>query len=111
MRALAQQILPALKRGAIVTDVGELGHSVEDGVSGLVIPPRDEMALADAIVRLANDKLLRDRMGEQGRLAAARIASAEKVAETAVEIYQLASKRKNSGRVPRTERQPRPTGA
>jgi glycosyltransferase involved in cell wall biosynthesis len=104
-------IANAFGKCAIVTDVGELGHSVEDGVSGLVIPPRDEMALADAIVRLANDKLLRDRMGEQGRLAAARIASAEKVAETAVEIYQLASKRKNSGRVPRTERQPRPTGA
>jgi glycosyltransferase involved in cell wall biosynthesis len=39
---------------------------VEDGVNGLVVPPRDAQSLARAIVRLLQDAGLRARMGEAG---------------------------------------------
>jgi len=40
---------------------------VVDGVTGLIVPPRDPRSLADAIVRLAEDPQLRRRMGRAAR--------------------------------------------
>ncbi|MGA9141115.1 MAG: glycosyltransferase family 4 protein [Methanocella sp.] len=52
------------KKPVVVTDVGALAESVDDGVTGLIVPPRDPQALADAIIRLLKDDVLRKRMGE-----------------------------------------------
>lgn len=41
----------------ITTRVGGLHEVVQDGVNGLIVPPQDEGALADAIVRFYNDGL------------------------------------------------------
>jgi glycosyltransferase involved in cell wall biosynthesis len=51
----------------IATDVGGNPEAIEDGVSGLIVPPRDPQRLADAIVRLANDPPLRAALGEAAR--------------------------------------------
>jgi glycosyltransferase involved in cell wall biosynthesis len=40
---------------------------VTDGVSGLLVPPGDPTALADALQRLAGDADLRSRLGDEGR--------------------------------------------
>jgi glycosyltransferase involved in cell wall biosynthesis len=40
---------------------------VKDGVTGLIVPPRDPRGLAEAIVRLADDPALRRRMGQAAR--------------------------------------------
>ena len=40
---------------------------VVDGETGLLVPPRDPAALADAIERLANDRDLRGRLAAAGR--------------------------------------------
>lgn len=37
----------------VVTNVGDLPYTVKNGVTGLVVPPRDPMALAEAIIKLA----------------------------------------------------------
>jgi glycosyltransferase involved in cell wall biosynthesis len=47
----------------VATSVGGLPALVDDGRTGFLIPPRDEQALATAIVRLLQDKDLRLRMG------------------------------------------------
>jgi glycosyltransferase involved in cell wall biosynthesis len=42
----------------------------EDGVSGLIVPPRDPVALGDALQRLLGDHALRRRLGDGARLRA-----------------------------------------
>jgi glycosyltransferase involved in cell wall biosynthesis len=50
----------------VSTAVGEHPTVIEDGASGLLIPPGSADALADAIARLAGDSGLRQQMGERG---------------------------------------------
>ncbi len=45
----------------------EAGDIVQDGVNGLIIPPNDPDALADAIERLCQDRALAARLGAAGR--------------------------------------------
>ena len=63
--------LEAAERGraAIVSDVGGLPEIVADGVTGAVVPPDDEEALAAAIVALVRDP---DRVASYGAAARAR---------------------------------------
>ncbi len=51
----------------IVTNVGGNAEAVVDGETGLVVPPHDPAAFANAIVRVARDPALRDRYGASGR--------------------------------------------
>lgn len=63
---LAKAVIEAQALGvpAIVTDVGGLPEIVRDGETGLVVPPRDARALAEAIRALAADPARRHAMGE-----------------------------------------------
>jgi glycosyltransferase involved in cell wall biosynthesis len=59
-------LLEAMARGlAVVATDCETGPAdlVEDGVNGLLVPPGDQRALAEALVRLAGDRDLRARLG------------------------------------------------
>lgn len=61
--------LEAMAHGlaVIATAVGGMGEQVEHGRTGLLVPPRDPVALADALVALAGDRGLRERLGGVGR--------------------------------------------
>ncbi|NMC42636.1 MAG: glycosyltransferase family 4 protein [candidate division Zixibacteria bacterium] len=54
----------------IATNVGGIPEVVEDGVSGVLVPPDDCRALTNAILRLAIDRDLRIAMGRAGRAIA-----------------------------------------
>jgi glycosyltransferase involved in cell wall biosynthesis len=56
----------AASRPIVATTAGGIPEIVDDGVNGLLVPPRDAHALADAIVRALKDADLRRRMGEAG---------------------------------------------
>jgi glycosyltransferase involved in cell wall biosynthesis len=51
----------------VVTDVVGNRDTVENGTAGIVVPPDDGEALADGIVRLLKDPVLRQHMGQAGR--------------------------------------------
>ena len=51
----------------VATAVGGTPEVVVDSETGLLIPPRDPDALAQAIARLLRNPDLRDRMGQAGR--------------------------------------------
>jgi glycosyltransferase involved in cell wall biosynthesis len=57
----------AYGKPAVVTDVGDCARTVIDGVSGLVVPPNDVPALADALLRVLADPALRARYGAEAR--------------------------------------------
>lgn len=56
----------SFKKPVVATDVGSIPESVDDGVTGLIVPPKDPSALAEAIVKLLEDENLRRTMGENG---------------------------------------------
>lgn len=67
--AMPLTVLEAMASGlpVVATDVGDVSDVVLDGVTGLVVPPRDPAALAAALDRLLGDADLRRKMGAAGR--------------------------------------------
>ena len=59
-----------------------------DGDTGILVPARNDAALADAIVRLLKDPALRERMGKAGRARAGRLFSAERMLKETLRVYQ-----------------------
>jgi len=57
----------AASKPVIATSVGGVPELVEDGVTGILVPPRDSKGLAQAILRPAKDPDLRYRMGKAGQ--------------------------------------------
>lgn len=62
-------ILEAMRAGTaiVTTSVGSIADGVTDGCEGLLVPPQDAAALAEAIGRLLSDEDLRRRLGEGAR--------------------------------------------
>ena len=62
-------ILEAMAAGLPVvgTNVGGIGEVVMDGETGFVVPSRDPIALADAIVKILSDKCMAKEMGLKGK--------------------------------------------
>ncbi|MFZ5853233.1 MAG: glycosyltransferase [Chloroflexota bacterium] len=56
----------ALSRPVIASNVGGIPEMIEDGVTGLLVPPHDAQALAEAIVRLLRDHPFADMLGRAG---------------------------------------------
>jgi glycosyltransferase involved in cell wall biosynthesis len=73
----------ALSRPVVATDVGGNADLIEDGVSGLLVPPRDVPTLAAAIVRLLSDGELAGRLGGAAR---SRVAAEFSVAMRAIRL-------------------------
>jgi glycosyltransferase involved in cell wall biosynthesis len=82
--------LEAAERGraAIVSDVGGLPEIVEHGATGLVVPPGDERALADAIVQLVRTPEIVRAYGEAARERAVREFSADAAADGVEAVYR-----------------------
>lgn len=59
----AQSGMEALAAGLPVIATYESGLPIEDGFNGIIISSKDEEAIADAIIRLIHDKMLRERIG------------------------------------------------
>lgn len=77
----------AFKKPVIATSVGAIPEMVEDGITGLIVPPKDENALAEAIIQLLNDDPGRKLMGEQAYVKMRQDLSWETVSEKTTELY------------------------
>jgi glycosyltransferase involved in cell wall biosynthesis len=78
----------ATGRPAISTDVPGCREVVRDGVTGVLVPPRDSGAIADAMRRLGGDPALRARMGEAARQRAQALYSVQDVVLHTFRLYE-----------------------
>lgn len=62
----------ASRRPIVATRAGGIPEIVKDGVTGLLVPPKDPQALAQALLRLCENPELRERIGQLGPAAAQR---------------------------------------
>jgi glycosyltransferase involved in cell wall biosynthesis len=81
--------LEAMRRGrpVVASRAGDLPDVIADGVSGMLVPPGDDAALADALARLARDPALRARLGAAAREAVVRQASAGAMTRAMEAVY------------------------
>ncbi|MDZ4132332.1 MAG: glycosyltransferase family 4 protein [Dethiobacteria bacterium] len=85
--------LPAAEASACAAPViassgGALPEVVADGESGLLVPPMDPDALAEAIRNLLADPDLRERLGRNGRERVQRLFTWEKAAEEHTDYFR-----------------------
>jgi glycosyltransferase involved in cell wall biosynthesis len=87
--AMPLSILEAMAAGlpVVATNVGDVGRIVEDGVTGLVVAPRDPDALAAALAGLLADPERRSRLGAAGRRTAETRWSSERTIDRLGELY------------------------
>jgi L-malate glycosyltransferase len=85
----------------IASDVGGLREVVEDGVTGIIVPPADANAIATAVGRLAESPELRTEMGALARTRAVEKYSMKEMAARTLALYRECVKktREERGRV------------
>lgn len=57
----------AFEKPVIATDVGNFREMINHGETGLIVPRRDSHSLADAIIRLLKNDMMRMKMGMSGK--------------------------------------------
>ena len=78
----------ACGRAVVTTDWPGCRDAITADVTGLLIPIKDSVALADAIERLIKDAELRNSMGREGRELAEDVFAIEKIVQQHLDIYQ-----------------------
>ncbi len=86
---MGRVLVEAMAEGkpVVATDVGGVADVVEDRRTGILVPPRDPEALAEAILELLDDPEKARRFGEAGRERAS-LFSVERMVEEIEELYE-----------------------
>lgn len=82
----------AMGRPVVASAVGGLPELVEDGVTGLVVPPGDPAALAAALGSLLSDPARAEKLGAAGRSRFARLFSLGVFYENTQKVYDEATR-------------------
>lgn len=87
--ALPRAVLEALHAGTpvVAAAVGGVPEAIQDGKTGLLVPPRDAARLGEAAGRLARDPLLAASLATAGRERARSLFSLEKMTGAITGIY------------------------
>ncbi len=78
----------AAARPVVASRVATIPEVVADEESGLLVPPGDAAALADALARIALDRPLADRLGAAGRARLQALFSLEKMVGDTESLYE-----------------------
>ncbi len=87
---LGTSLLDAMACGKaiVATTAGGMPEVVADRQTGLLVPPRDHVAMAQALLRLLGDEDLRRRMGAAGQSRVRERFSAERMVQDTLAVYQ-----------------------
>jgi glycosyltransferase involved in cell wall biosynthesis len=96
LEGLGTSIMDAMasRLPVVATAVGGIPEVVADGETGLLVPPRSPEALAEAILRLHDDRALARRLGNRGHEVVHEKFSAESMARRIIEIYERIARKK-----------------
>jgi glycosyltransferase involved in cell wall biosynthesis len=75
-------------RPVVGAAVGGIPEAVEDGTTGILVPPRDPAAIAQALIRLIDSPKLRLEMGAAARASARRRFSPDVIAAQYAALYR-----------------------
>ena len=91
-------ILEAMAAGrpVVATDVGGVGDAVQDGVTGVLVPPNDPGKLADAILRLAGNRREAAKMADRARARVRERYTARRMVDDYAQLYRRLAGRYNS---------------
>jgi glycosyltransferase involved in cell wall biosynthesis len=78
---------------SVGTDTGGIPEIIKDGRNGYLVPVGDSSKLADTILKLVRDPILRKTMGEKGREMAAQSFTAGAMARGIEELYEAVVKK------------------
>jgi glycosyltransferase involved in cell wall biosynthesis len=78
----------AMRVPAVATDVDGTSEVLGRGMGGILVPPRDPVAVAEAVVSLLRDEKRRRIMGQQGRQLVEDVYSIRVVNEQVDEVYR-----------------------
>jgi glycosyltransferase involved in cell wall biosynthesis len=90
LEGLSRVIIEAMASSTpvIATNSGGNPEAVEDGATGLLVPPEDPSRLAECILTLIKDKTKRKQMGEAGRKRAEKLFNIEKNVSRIEKVYE-----------------------
>lgn len=84
--------LEALSSGTAIigTSAGGMKEYVQNGKSGIIIPPSDVQALSDALLELLSDKAKRESFGREARKSALELYDRKITARASLKLYEQA---------------------
>ena len=88
----------------VTTDVPGCRDAIEPGVSGLLVPAKNAHALWQAVQSLANDKALRQQMGQAGRKLAEEVFDVHKIVLQHLDVYKALGADPSTRSTPATQR-------
>ncbi len=103
---LGTSLLDAMACGkpVVATSAGGIPEVVAGGETGILVPPRNHEAMAQAIVRLLTDAPLRRTMGEAGLARVREHFSAERMVQETLHVYERVTTRSPDLKVGPTDR-------
>jgi len=84
----------AMGRAVIGTTVGGIPEVIEDGMNGLLIPPREPVVLAEKIELLLKDAALRERLGAAARQGIEKHHSLDAMGERLLGLYAVVERKR-----------------
>ncbi|MBC7235686.1 MAG: glycosyltransferase [Chloroflexi bacterium] len=80
----------ASRRAVVASRVAGIPLAIEDGISGVLVPPAEQGELAQALIRLLNDSAARRRLGEAAGQRMAEAFTWQEIASRHLELYERA---------------------
>lgn len=86
---ISNTLLESMAAGApvVATSVGGTPEVIEDDEHGLLVPPRDAQALADAVCAVLENPWLAERLSAQARLRVENVFSLERMVQANQDLY------------------------
>jgi len=78
----------AFKKAVISTTAHGIPHTITNGENSILVTPEDHIELSKAILKLLNDNMMRDSLGQAGYKLVLEQCNSKKMAEKTLEIYK-----------------------